>query len=120
MNAGYYGTVVRSERMSSKTNRPAERRRGLTRWSGGRFPAPNGVSWWVYLIPAGVLVAVVAFVAVNLDRTSSMLPTSTGQGGLPIGAIVPANSLSATTGGSMSLDNLRGSKVVVYFYEGGG
>src|SRR5262245_7965914 len=106
--------------MSSKPNRPGERRQGPARRPGGGVGARHRVSWWVYLIPAGVLVAVVAFVAVNLNRPPSTSPTGTGQRGLAIGAAVPTTPLSATTGGSMSLDNLRGSKVVVYFYEGGG
>lgn len=40
--------------------------------------------------------------------------------GLPVGALVPALALPATTGGVLSLDRLRGSTVVVYFYEGAG
>lgn len=78
------------------------------------------MSWWIYLIPAGILVAVVAFVAVNLNRTPATSPASTGERGLAVGAAVPTIPLSATTGGSKSLADLKGSKVVVYFYEGGG
>jgi len=74
----------------------------------------------VFLIPAALLVAVVAFVAVSLNHPSSTSPASTGERGLAVGAAVPTTSLPATMGGSMSLSDLRGSKVVVYFFEGDG
>ena len=41
-------------------------------------------------------------------------------GGLSPGSAAPSIARPATTGGSLSLDQLRGLKVVVYFYEESG
>lgn len=47
-------------------------------------------------------------------------PEAVGSAVLAIGASAPTVALPATTGGTLSLDRLRGTKIVVYFYEGGG
>ena len=47
-------------------------------------------------------------------------PEAVGSAVLAIGVSAPTVALPATTGGTLSLDRLRGTKVVVYFYEGGG
>ena len=40
--------------------------------------------------------------------------------GVATGAAVPSIAQPATSGGTLSLQQLQGSKVVVYFYEGSG
>ena len=77
--------------------------------------------WWPSAIGAAVLLAVAAFLLVTRIGDSA----GSGQGalrerGLPVGAQVPSQKLQSTDGTSVSLDQMRGSKVVVYFYEGGG
>ena len=77
--------------------------------------ARRGFSWALVLVGA-VLVAVIAVIASQMSRS----PAGSSSAGLPIGAPAPSIARPATTGGSLSLDQLRGSKVVVYFYEGAG
>ena len=77
-------------------------------------------NWWPYAIGGGVVVLVAAFVAVTqLGHAGSGGSVATG-GGLAVGAPVPTDSVQASGGYSVSLADFRGSKVVVYFYEGGG
>jgi hypothetical protein len=61
------------------------------------------------------LVLMVAVLAVIALWTSSQ-PRS---GAVPIGSATPSITLPATTG-AFTLARLRGSKVVLYFYEGAG
>jgi len=93
--------------------------------TSGRQGGASGFSWWPYAVLGAVLVAIVAFVIVT--RNGSMSPSApglTGQSaaerGLAVGAPAPVMSLQSTDGIAISLDQLKGSKVVVYFYEGGG
>jgi hypothetical protein len=77
--------------------------------------------WRPTAIAVGVLLAVAAFLLVRQIGG----PAGTGPGvprerGLSVGAQVPSQKLQSTDGTSVSLDQMRGSKVVVYFYEGGG
>lgn len=67
---------------------------------------------WGYLIGGAVLVA--AIVAVLALWTSSQ-PRS---GAIALETPAPSFALPATTGGALTLSQLRGSKIVVYFYEG--
>jgi len=74
---------------------------------------------------AAVLVAIVAFVILNKNSLTSAPGSAapggtTGERGLPVGAAAPLISLQSTNGTAVSLDQLRGSKVVVYFYESSG
>ena len=69
---------------------------------------------WVYFTVA-TLVLMVAVLAVIALWTSSQ-PRS---GAVPIGSATPSITLPATTG-EFTLAQLRGSKVVLYFYEGAG
>ena len=46
--------------------------------------------------------------------------SSRGERGLAVRASVPTLSLQATDGRTVSLDQMRGSKVVLYFYETSG
>jgi len=74
---------------------------------------------------AAVLVAIVAFVIVSRNSLTSApgsaSPGATpGERGLPVGAAAPLISLQSTNGTAVSLDQLKGSKVVVYFYESSG
>ena len=76
-------------------------------------------NWWPYAIAGGVVVLVAAFVAVTqLGRVGSGSAGATG-GGLAVGAQVPADSVPSSSGQPASLADFKGSKVVVYFYEGG-
>ena len=43
----------------------------------------------------------------------------TTSGGLAVGASVPTDSVPSSAGRNESLADFKGSKVVVYFYEGG-
>lgn len=88
-------------------------------------PSARGIlTRWPYALLAGVLFATVAFVIVNHFGSNSS--TGAGQGGaitdrgLPVGTGVPVIALKSTQGTTVSLDQLRGSKVVVYFYESSG
>jgi cytochrome oxidase Cu insertion factor (SCO1/SenC/PrrC family) len=73
---------------------------------------------------AAVLVAIVAFVIVNRNLLTSApgsaVPGAPGDRGLAVGAAAPLISLQSTSGTTISLGQLRGSKVVVYFYESSG
>ncbi len=40
--------------------------------------------------------------------------------GVATGAAVPSIAQPATSGGTLSLQQLQGSKIIVYFYEGAG
>jgi hypothetical protein len=77
------------------------------------------------LVLAVVMVAIATFVIPNRNSLTSA-PSSaapggtTGERGLPVGAAAPLISLQSTNGTAVSFDQLRGSKVVVYFYESSG
>ena len=72
---------------------------------------------WMYAIAGGVVVLIAAFVAVTqLGRDGS----GDAGGGLAIGSPVPTDSVPSSDGRTVSLADFRGSKLVVYFYEGGG
>jgi hypothetical protein len=71
------------------------------------------------------LVIVTGLAALGLGFAVAQLsaprpPEAVGSAVLAIGASAPSVALPATTGGTLSLDRLRGTKVVLYFYEGGG
>ncbi|MDQ6880103.1 MAG: redoxin domain-containing protein [Candidatus Dormibacteraeota bacterium] len=79
----------------------------------------EGLSWWPYALAGAVLVAVIVFaIASRAGPTAGT--TTIGARGLPVGAAVPSMSLQSTDGADVSLDQLKGSKIVLYFYEGGG
>jgi len=65
-------------------------------------------------------VGVLVVVTVALVQLFGSRPPASSSGGIPLGRVAPSIALSSTAGGSLSLDGLRGSKVVVYFYEGAG
>jgi hypothetical protein len=75
---------------------------------------PRALPW----LGAGVVIAVVILVAAFV--MSSRLGSSSSQSGAALGATAPSNGQPATTGQTLSLTQLRGSKVVVYFYEESG
>ena len=76
-------------------------------------------NWWPYAIAGGVVVLVAAFIAVTqLGHAGSGGSGGTG-GGLAVGSAVPGDSVPSSSGSSVSLTDFRGSKVVVYFFEGG-
>jgi len=78
-------------------------------------------SWWPYTIVGGVLVAIAAFIfATHSGGPSSSGAASTGERGLRVGSAAPSDTLQATSGSPISLGQMKGSKVVVYFYEGSG
>ncbi len=83
-------------------------------------PVPNTPARRSRALPwigAGVIVAaalVVAFVAFNHPAGPS------SSSGAPLGAAATSIGQPATNGQTVSLTQLRGSKVVVYFYEESG
>jgi len=92
-----------ADRTKSKSKRPRVR--------------SNSGNWWPYAIAGGVVVLVAAFVAVTqLGHPAS---GGNGGGGLAVGSPVPTDSVPSSDGRTVSLSDFRGSKVVVYFYEGG-
>lgn len=76
-------------------------------------------NWWPYAIAGGVVVLVIAFVAATqLGHAGSGSAGGAGSG-LGVGSAVPTDSVPSNDGRTVSLADFRGSKVVVYFYEGG-
>ena len=93
-----------ADRTKSKSKRPPVR--------------SNSGNWWPYAIAGGVVVLVAAFIAVTqLGHPAS---GGNGGGGLAVGSPVPTDSVPSSDGRTVSLTDFHGSKVVVYFYEGGG
>lgn len=92
-----------------------------------RRPGRGRRSWWPYLIAGAVLIAIIGFVvALRFGPSTSSSPSTMSSGppggvhGLAVGAQAPSISLQATTGEQLAPADLHGSKVIVYFYEGGG
>ena len=77
-------------------------------------------TWWPYAIAGGVVVLVAAFVAVTQLGHAGSGGGGGASGGLAVGSPVPTDSLPSSDGRTVSLTDFRGSKLVVYFYEGGG
>jgi len=93
-----------ADRTKSKSKRPPVR--------------SNSGNWWPYAIAGGVVVLVAAFIAVTqLGHPAS---GGNGGGGLAVGSPVPTDSVPSSDGRTVSLTDFHGSKLVVYFYEGGG
>lgn len=78
------------------------------------------VKWWPYAIAGGVAVLIAAFVAVTQFGHSGSGDAVNGGAGLAIGSPVPSDSVPSSAGSTESLVDFKGSKVVVYFFEGGG
>ena len=74
-------------------------------------------TWWPYAIAGGVLVLVAAYVGIQLGHAGGGAGVTGG--GLAVGSAVPTDAVQSSSGGSVSLADFRGSKVVVYFYEAG-
>jgi hypothetical protein len=98
-----------------------EKRVGRTKATPRRSPVRSTSSnWWPYAIAGGLVVLVSAFVAVTqLGHTGSGGAGGAGNG-LVVGSAVPGDSVPSSSGSTVSLTDFRGSKVVVYFFEGGG
>jgi len=95
--------------ISPSRAKPKPKRSPVRRTSG---------SWWPYAIAGGIVVLVAAFIAVTqLGHPAS---GGNGGGGLALGSPVPTDSVPSSDGRTVSLTEFHGSKVVVYFYEGGG
>ena len=96
---------------ASRSKRLASSRRGSDP-SRTRKVRRNSIhlGWWLGALTVVVVGGVLALVA-SLPGT-----TSGSEGGQPASDQMPF----ATTGGEMSLADLKGSKVVLYFYEGAG
>lgn len=71
---------------------------------------------WAWLALGAFVVPALVFLTLTARRPAPAPPSA----GLAIGAPVPKTALTATTGGAISLADLHGSKVVVFFYEGAG
>jgi len=84
-------------------------------------PVPTtsgGLSRALPWLGAGAVVAVVILVVAFV--LSNRLGSSSSPSGVGLGAMAPSSGQPATTGQTLSLTQLRGSKVVVYFYEESG
>ena len=95
-----------SGRTMSKTKRPPVR-------------STSG-NWWPYAIAGGVVVLVGVFVAVTQLGHAGSGDAGVAGSGLVVGSLVPTDSVPSSGGTTVSLTDFRGSKVVVYFFEGGG
>jgi len=69
---------------------------------------------WVYLAVTAFALTVGVLAVIAL-----WTPSQPRSGALPLGSTTPSITLQATTG-EFTLARLRGSKVVLYFYEGAG
>jgi len=69
---------------------------------------------WVYLAVTAFALTVGVLAVIAL-----WTPSQPRSGALPVGSTTPSITLQATTG-EFTLVRLRGSKVVLYFYEGAG
>jgi hypothetical protein len=76
-------------------------------------------NWWPYAIAGGVVVLVAAFVVVTQPGHAGSGGTGSAGSGLGVGSPVPTDSVPSSSGQTVSLADFRGSKVVVYFFEGG-
>ena len=94
-----------ADRTKSKSKRPPVR--------------SNSGNWWPYAIAGGVVVLVAAFVAVTQFGHAGSGGGGGASGGLAVGLPVPTDSVPSSDGRTVSLTDFRGSKLVVYFYEGG-
>ena len=103
--------------MSEKRGGPSS---GRTKSKPRRSPVRSSSGkWWPYAIAGGVVVLVAAFVAVTQLGHSGSGGAAGSGGGLAIGAPVPTETVPSSDGRTVSLTDFRGSKLVVYFYEGG-
>jgi len=103
--------------MSEKRGGPSS---GRTKSKPKRSPVRStSGKWWPYAIAGGVVVLVAAFVAVTQLGHSGSGGGGGGSGGLAVGSLVPTDSVPSSDGRTVSLTDFRGSKLVVYFYEGG-
>jgi len=103
--------------MSQKHGGPSS---GRPRTKPKRSPVRStSGQWWPYAIAGGVVVLVAAFVAVTQLGHSGSGGAAGTDGGLVIGSPVPTDSVPSSDGRTVSLSDVRGSKLVVYFYEGG-
>ena len=103
--------------MSEKRGGPSS---GRTKSKPMRPPvrSPYG-QWWPYAIAGGVVVLVAAFVAVTQFGHAGSGGGGGASGGLAVGSPVPTDAVPSSDGRTVSLTDFRGSKLVVYFYEGG-
>jgi hypothetical protein len=76
-------------------------------------------NWWPYAIAGGVVILVAAFVAVTQLGHAGSGGAGGTRSGLAVGSAVPPDSVPSSSGSTVSLTNFRGSKLVVYFFEGG-
>lgn len=74
--------------------------------------------WGLAVVASVLLLLGFGFAVAQLSALRA--PQPVGSAGLAVGAPTPTIALPATMGRTLSLDQLRGSKVVVYFYEGAG
>ena len=93
---------------------------GRTSSKLGRSPQRStSRNWWPYAIGGGVVVLVAAFVGVTQLGRAGTGSAGVEGSGLAVGASAPTDAVPSSTGHNVSLADFRGSKVVVYFYEGG-
>ena len=103
--------------MSEKRGGPSP---GWTKSKPKRSPVRStSGKWWPYAIAGGVVVLVAAFVAVTQLGHAGSGGGGGASGGLAVGSPVPSDSVPSSDGRTVSLSDFRGSKLVVYFFEGG-
>src|SRR5712692_9327550 len=103
--------------MSEKRGQPSA---GRTKPKPKRSPVRStSGKWWPYAIAGAVVVLVAAFVAVTQLGHAGSGGGGGASGGLAVGSPVPTGSVPSSDGRTGSLTDFRGSKLVVYFYEGG-
>lgn len=78
----------------------------------------RGVPWGLAIVAGALLLLGFGFALAQLSARRA--PQTAASAGLAVGTPTPAIALPATTGATLALGQLRGSKVVVYFYEGAG
>ncbi len=103
--------------MSEKRGGPSP---GWTKSKPKRSPVRStSGKWWPYAIAGGVVVLVAAFVAVTQFGHAGSGGGGGANGGLAVGSPVPTDAVPSSDERTVSLTDFRGSKLVVYFYEGG-
>src|SRR6266852_967322 len=103
--------------MSEKRGGPSS---GRTKSKPRRSPVRSTAGKWApRAIAGGVVVLVAAFVADTQLGHAGSGGGGGASGGLAVGSPVPTETVPSSDGRTVSLTDFRGSKLVVYFYEGG-
>ena len=87
-----------------------------------RYRRPDGKPKWLLAVGGALGVLAIGWWGMQAwsKTPAEQTATTASEGAISIGAEAPAVALPSTSGGQLSLDQYRGSRVVVYFYEGVG